>query len=114
VIALPIVFSNEGGEGGGGGNSAYVNASCQLDSDLSKLPGFLISLNNVTISNKQSHSESYREYTSQYLVHIWIVMILSLAAFIKFYYLYKAVLLVVIFAIYSVLILTIMKWTSGM
>ena len=35
----------------------------------------------------------YHEYTSQYLVHIWIVMILSLAAFIKFYYLYKAILL---------------------
>ena len=32
----------------------------------------------------------YQEYTSQYLIHLWIVTILSLAPFIKFYYLYKA------------------------
>ena len=31
----------------------------------------------------------------------------------KFYYLYKAVLLLVMYAVYSVLILTLMNWTSG-
>ena len=59
-------------------------------------------------------SDSYHEYTSQYLIHIWIVTILSLATFIKFYYLYKAVLLLLMYAVYSVLILTLMNWTSGM
>ena len=58
-------------------------------------------------------SDSYHEYTSQYLIHIWLVTILSLATFIKFYYLYKAVLLLVMYAVYSVLILTLMNWTSG-
>ncbi len=57
---------------------------------------------------------SYHEYTSQYLIHLWIVTILSLATFIKFYYLYKAALLLVMFGLYSVLIYTLMNWTSGM
>ncbi len=58
--------------------------------------------------------DSYHEYTSQFLIHVWIVTILSLATFIKFYYLYKAALLVVMFLLYSVLIYTLMNWTSGM
>ncbi len=58
-------------------------------------------------------TDSYHEYTSQYLVHVWIVMMLSMAAFIKFYYLYKAALLLLTFAIYGSLICTLMKWTSG-
>ncbi|TRY71944.1 hypothetical protein TCAL_03937 [Tigriopus californicus] len=63
----------------------------------------------------RSHSDpfSYHEYTSQYLVHIWIMTILSLATFIKFYYLYKAILLLLMFTIYSILILSLMNWTSG-
>jgi len=56
----------------------------------------------------------YHEYTSQYLVHLWIVTVLSLATFIKFYYLYKAILLAIMFALYSALIVTLMTWTSGM
>ena len=60
-----------------------------------------------------SFADLYHEYTSQYLIHIWLVTILSLATFIKFYYLYKAVLLLVMYAVYSVLILTLMNWTSG-
>ena len=59
-------------------------------------------------------AESYHEYTSQYLVHLWIVTILSLATFIKFYYLYKAALLVLMFVTYSLLIFFLMNWTSGM
>jgi len=57
---------------------------------------------------------AYHEYTSQYLIHLWIVTILSLATFIKFYYLYKALLLGLMFGLYSTLIYTLMTWTSGM
>lgn len=57
---------------------------------------------------------AYREYTSQYLVHVWIVTILSMATFIKFYYLYKAALLMLMFAVYSILIVLLMNWKSGM
>lgn len=59
-------------------------------------------------------SEIYRDYTSQYLIHLWIVTVLSLATFIKFYYLYKAVLLLIMYVLYSLLISVIMKWTLGM
>ena len=55
------------------------------------------------------------EYTAQYLIHIWILTILSLAPFIKFYYLYKAILLLTMFLIYSILISQLMpSWTMGM
>ena len=47
-------------------------------------------------------------------MHVWIVTIMSLAAFIKFYYLYKAILLLLMFVVYSVLIFSLMNWTSGM
>ncbi len=60
------------------------------------------------------YAEAYHEYTSQYLIHIWLVTILSLATFIKFYYLYKAAILILMFVLYSTLIYTLMNWTSGM
>ncbi|XP_071744733.1 adenylyl cyclase 78C isoform X2 [Lepeophtheirus salmonis] len=63
--------------------------------------------------NSSSYPDEYKEYTFQYLVHIWIITILSLATFIKFYYLYKAVLLFLMFGIYSFLIWLLMSWTSG-
>ena len=57
----------------------------------------------------------YQEYTSQYLIHIWIVTILSLAPFIKFYYLYKAILLLSMLLAYSLLISLVIKtWYFGM
>jgi hypothetical protein len=43
----------------------------------------------------------------QYLTHIWIVSILSLSAFIKLYYLYKALLLCAMFIFYSSLSLLV-------
>ena len=59
------------------------------------------------------NSAAYHEYTSQYLVHLWLVTIMSMATFIKFYYLYKALLLVIMFVVYSLLIFFLMNWTSG-
>ena len=57
----------------------------------------------------------YQEYTSQYLIHLWIMTILSLAPFIKFYYLYKAILLLSMLLAYSLLILLVIKtWYFGM
>ena len=35
----------------------------------------------------RSFVDEYRAYTSQYLIHLCIVTVLSLATFIKFYYL---------------------------
>ena len=34
-------------------------------------------------------AQNYYKYSQQYLIHVWIVSLLSLSAFIKFYYLYK-------------------------
>lgn len=72
----------------------------------------------VIISNffflSSGTADEYRDYTSQYLIHLWIVTVLSLATFIKFYYLYKAILLICMFVIYSIFISFIMKWDLGM
>jgi hypothetical protein len=51
---------------------------------------------------------------SQYLIHLWMVTVFSLATFIKFYYLYKAILLLCLLAIYTVFVYFIMKWILGM
>ncbi len=60
-------------------------------------------------------ADPYHEYLSQYLIHLWIVTILSLAPFIKFYYLYKAILLLTMFTVYSlVIVFVIENWTMGM
>jgi len=48
---------------------------------------------------------AYRSYSLQYLIHIWIVSILSLSAFIKLYYLYKAILLLFMFTTFAIIII---------
>ena len=50
----------------------------------------------------------YREETTQYLILVWIVSIISLSAFIRLYYLYKALLLLLTFLLYTGLVTSYM------
>ena len=54
----------------------------------------------------EESQDLYIRHSSQYLGYIWIVSIISLSTFIKLHYLYKAILLSVIFLLYSALIVT--------
>ena len=54
----------------------------------------------------QETDESYVIHSAQYLGYWWIISIISLSTFIKLHYLYKAILLSVIFLLYTALIVT--------
>lgn len=70
---------------------------------------------NLTFMYLTNVSITGTECTAQYLIHLWIVTILSLAPFIKFYYLYKAILLLSMLCTYSLLIGCVIKtWVFGM
>ena len=51
--------------------------------------------------------DPYILHSSQYLGYIWIISIISLSTFIKLHYLYKAILLGLIFFVYTALIVSL-------
>ena len=70
-------------------------------------------INNLSVNSSRNLSEAETHdpderisHCIQYLSYIWIVSIISLSTFIKVHYLYKAVLLTIIFLIYTTLIVT--------
>lgn len=68
----------------------------------------LLSSLDILRSLQQSESpDSYIIHSSQYLGYIWIISIISLSTFIKLHYLYKAILLAVIFFVYTALIVAL-------
>ena len=76
---------------------------------------FLKSVVMIKIKKYFSDEIVFKKYSFQYLIHVWIVTILSLAPFIKLYYLYKATLLLSMFIIYSLVIAFVIKsWNMGM
>ena len=59
-----------------------------------------------TSSTGEEHPDENISHSIQYLSYIWIVSIISLSTFIKVHYLYKAVMLTIIFLVYTTLIVT--------
>ena len=67
----------------------------------------LSSLDILRSLRQPGSQDSYIIHSSQYLGYIWIISIISLSTFIKLHYLYKAILLAVIFFLYTALIVTL-------
>ena len=75
--------------------------------DIVRIPSSLPS--NSTIINMtetEARLTSYRQRTIQFLMYIWILSIISLSTFIKVHYLHKALVLLIMFLLYTALILT--------
>ena len=71
------------------------------------LAQLLSSLDILRLVRQPASQDSYIIHSSQYLGYIWIISIISLSTFIKLHYLYKAILLAVIFFVYTTLIVTL-------
>ena len=67
----------------------------------------LSSLDILRLLHQPGSQDSYIIQSSQYMGHIWIISIISLSTFIKLHYLYKAILLAVIFLLYTALIVSL-------
>ena len=71
------------------------------------LAQLLSSLDILRSLQQSDSSDSYIIHSSKYLGYIWIISIISLSTFIKLHYLYKAILLGVIFFLYTALIVAL-------
>ena len=71
------------------------------------LAQLLSSLDILRLVRQPASQDSYIIHSSQYLGYIWIISIISLSTFIKLHYLYKAILLAVIFFVYTTLIVSL-------
>ena len=67
----------------------------------------LSSLDILRSLREPGSQDSYIIHSSQYLGYIWIISIISLSTFIKLHYLYKAILLAVMFFLYTGLIVAL-------
>ena len=66
----------------------------------------IINSSSKNSSTGEEHPDERISHSIQYLTYIWIVSIISLSTFIKVHYLYKAVMLIIIFLVYTTLIVT--------
>ena len=71
------------------------------------LAQLISSLDILRVLQQSDSSDPYIIHSSKYLGYIWIISIISLSTFIKLHYLYKAILLAVIFFVYTALIVAL-------
>ena len=86
--------------------------SCLVSSlDIARMP-LSLSSNSTNLTETEALLETYRQSSIQFLMYIWILSIISLSTFIKVHYLHKALVLMIMFLLYTALIAAFI-WIQG-
>ena len=86
--------------------------SCLVSSlDIARIP-LSHSSNSTNLTESEAVLDTYRQSSIQFLMYIWILSIISLSTFIKVHYLHKALVLMIMFLLYTALIAAFI-WVQG-
>ena len=86
--------------------------SCLISSlDIARIP-LSHSSNSTNLTETEAVLDTYRQSSIQFLMYIWILSIISLSTFIKVHYLHKALVLMIMFLLYTALIAAFI-WVQG-